>query len=79
MDYTPNDLDTILGNAEGGEEDPTRLNDSVITSWPSDSVEFENFTRIFFSNSLRCLSPEYNNMMNFFFCLRGKTTIDDQV
>ena len=52
MDYTPHDLDTILGNAEGGEEDPTCLNDLAITSWPSDSVEFENFTWTFFSEAL---------------------------
>ena len=38
MDNTPHDLNTILGNAEGGEEDPTCLNDTVITSWPSDSL-----------------------------------------
>ena len=52
MDNTPHDLDTILGNAEGGEEDPTCLNDTVITSWPSDS--------------LRGLSPGYNNTMKIF-------------
>ena len=66
MDNTPHDLDTILGNAEGGEEDPTCLNDSVIKSWQSGSVEFENFTRIFFLNSLRGLSPGYNNTMRIF-------------
>ena len=52
MDNTPHDLDTILGNAEGGEEDPTCLNDTIITSWPSDS--------------LRGLSPGYNNTMRIF-------------
>ena len=52
MDNTPHDLDTILGNAEGGEEDLTCLNDTVITSCPSDS--------------LRGLSPGYNNTMRIF-------------
>ena len=52
MDYTPHGLETILGNTEGGEEDLTCLNDTVITSCPSDS--------------LRGLSPGYNNTMRIF-------------